>query len=118
MYSVLERLLLLAHHHAAVVKHAAHGVVERQAVLAELLGEDVDLVLEQGALLAQLLVGHAAVVAHLGAELGAGGAEEVRLVVHVGLADEPALRHVQVRRQQVAHRLHGRDGLPQRVATC
>ena len=46
------------------------------------------------ALVAHVLVRHAAVVLDLGAELGAGGAEEIGLVLDVGLADQAVLRHV------------------------
>ena len=72
--------MLLADGHLAVVEEAADGVVEGQELVVESLPEDVGVVLEAHALLAHELVGGAAVVAHLCAELGAGGLEEVCLL--------------------------------------
>ena len=79
-YGTGVRLLLLADGHLAVVEQPADGVVEGQELMVEGLPEDVGVMLEAHALLAHGLVGVAAVVAHLCAELGASGLEEVRLL--------------------------------------
>lgn len=76
-YGTCIGLLLLPHRHLAVVEQPADSVVERQQLVVERLPQDVGVVLQAHALLAHRLVRRAAVVAHLCAELGAGGLEEV-----------------------------------------
>lgn len=71
------RLALHADGHAAVVEHAAEVVLEARRLLADALGEDVGGVLEVGELGAPVGGAAPARVEDLGAELGAGGAEEV-----------------------------------------
>lgn len=70
-------LALHADVHAAVVEHAAEVVFEREGLLRDALGEDVGGVLEVGELGAGVGRGGFAGVEDFGAELGAGGAEEV-----------------------------------------
>ena len=79
-YGTGVRLLLFADCHFAVIEEASDGVVERQELMVEGLPEDVGIVLEAHALLAHGLVGGTAVVADFGAQLGASGLEEVRLL--------------------------------------
>lgn len=70
-------LTLHAHLHAAVVEHAAELVLEAERLLRDALGDDVVRVLEVGELGAGVGGGGFTRVEDLGAEFGAGGAEEV-----------------------------------------
>ena len=56
-------------------------------------------------------MGGAAGVADLGAEFGAGGAEEVGFVLDVGFGDEAGAGDVEVRGQEAADGFHEGDGL-------
>lgn len=76
----LHGALVHADGHLAVVEEALEVVLAGEQVLGQLLVEDVDFVLQVGALRAQGVGGRGAGVLELGAEFGAGGAEEVRLL--------------------------------------
>lgn len=76
-------LLLHADGHLAVVEHPAQVVLERQGVLRRFLRQDVDFVLQVRALRRHLGRAGFARVQDLGAEFGAGGAEEVGFLLGV-----------------------------------
>ncbi|KAI7091971.1 hypothetical protein KC356_g153 [Hortaea werneckii] len=86
-------------------------ILHRPAFLSQPLAEDVDFVLQMGAFRAHLLLLGFAARRHFGPELGAGGAEEIGLVLHHAFAHERFPRQVHVVGHHEPDGFHNGDGL-------
>jgi hypothetical protein len=108
--------LLIPHRHLPVVEQPLQLVLQMARFLSHPLTQNVHLVLQLTPLAPHPLHLRIPRISHLGPQLATGCAKQIRLVLHIRLADQAIARQLHVVSQNSAHCLHDRDGLVLREA--